>query len=135
MKLSLTVTEDLHFEIFKYDQPSPTSYTSMTRVWIIKQYPGDPNTATPTVLHLRDLSTCALTRHIIAESAGYNPHLERLDFHWTLHTGIKNDQLSLIGNELGVVVQRFDFTRLRLEDRLKAILDLMNTTEDYQTSL
>jgi hypothetical protein len=131
MKLSLTVTPELHFEIFKYDQPSLTSYTSMTRVWTIKQYPGDPATATPTVLNLRDLSTCALMRHIIAESAGYNPHLEHLDFHWTLHTGIKNDQLSLIGNELGVIAKRFDFSRLRIEERLKAILDLMNTTEDY----
>ncbi len=133
MKLSLTVTPDLHFEIFKYDLPSITTY-SATRVWTIKQYPGDPATATPLILRLRDMSTDAITRHIIAESAGYNPHLERLDFHWTLHTGIKNDQLSLLGNELGVVVQRFDFSRLRLEDRLKAVFDLMNTVEDYQES-
>jgi hypothetical protein len=130
MKLSLTVTQDLHFEIFKYDQASQTTFTP-NRIWIIKQYPGDPATATPLVMRLRDLSTDAITRHLIAESAGYNPHLEHLDFHWTLHTGANNDVLSLLGNELGVIARRFDFSRQRLEERLKAVFDLMNSTEEF----
>lgn len=130
MKFSLIVGEDLHFEVYKYDQP--TYFTSLNaRIWVIKQYPGDPETATPLILQLRDASTDAITRHLIAESGGYYPHAETVDFRWTLHSGLDHSRLSLIGQEFGVVTQRLHNSRLRLEDRLRAIFDMMNATENF----
>jgi hypothetical protein len=129
MKLTVTVGTDLIFELYSY-----TAYDSIKfrtdRHWILKQMTADPHTE-PLTLRLIDASPNVLTDHMIAEAFAYNSFAESFDISWTLYSGLLNTTLSARGHESAVPSSHFSFPRLRLEERIRAVVGLMNATDDY----
>lgn len=147
MKLTLSAGPDLTFELYVYTTYDPVKYRT-ERHWTLKQFNGDPHTE-PMAFHLVDPTPTALADHMLAEAFGYNAFADSLDFHWTLYTGLLHTTLSAQGQELAiplntptsasfdtttaVVTARVNPKRFRLEDRIRAVIALMNSTDDYFT--
>jgi hypothetical protein len=129
MKLTVTVGTDLIFELYSYNIYDPYRIRTERR-WSLKQMTADPHTES-LVLNLIDASPSTITDHIVAESIAYNSFAETLDISWTLYSGLLNTTLSARGQETGVPSSHFSFPRLRLEERLRAVIGLMNSTDDY----
>lgn len=129
MKLTVTVGQDLIFELYSYTTTDPVKLRTEHH-WHLRQTTADPHTE-PHVLHLIDASPRALTDHIVAEALAYNSFADTLDIHWTLHSGLLHTTLSAQGQECAVPTTHFSIPRLRLEDRLYAVVGLMNSVEDY----
>lgn len=129
MKLTVTVGADLIFELYSYASYDHCRFRT-ERHWSLKQMTADPHTE-PLALRLIDASPGTLTDYIIAESFAYNSFAESLDISWTLYSGLLNTTLSAQGQETTVPSAQFSFPRLRLEERLRAVISLMNCTEDY----
>lgn len=147
MKFTLSVGTDLTFELYVYTSHDPLKYRN-ERHWVLKQCNGDPHSE-PMILRLIDAQPTAIADHILAEAFGYNAFAESLDFHWTLYTGLLHTALSAQGQEHAVPINapatttfdantttltaRVSAQRFRLEDRIRAIVTLMNSTDDYFT--
>ena len=129
MKLTVTVGADLIFELYSYTTYDQAKLRS-ERHWCLRQMTADPHTE-PLTLRLIDASPGTLTDYIIAESFAYNSFAESLDISWTLYSGLLNTTLSAQGQETTIPSAHFSFPRLRLEDRIRAVIGLMNCTEDY----
>lgn len=145
MKFTLSAGPDLTFELYSYATYDALKYRTEHH-WVLKQCNGDPHTE-PMTLRLVDAQPTALADHILAEAFGYNVFAESLDFHWTLYTGLLHTNLSAQGQELAVPINapstatidantatltaRVSAQRFRLEDRIRAIIALMNSTDDY----
>lgn len=129
MKLTVTVGTDLIFELYSYTVHDHHKIR-IERHWSLKQMTADPH-AEPLVLNLIDANPATITDHIVAESIAYNSFAETLDISWTLHSGLLNTTLSARGQETAVPSSHFSFPRLRLEERLRAVVGLMNSTDDY----
>ncbi len=129
MKLTITVGQDLIFELYSYTTYDPVKLRTEHH-WNLKQMTADPH-AEPLVLRIIDASPRILTDHILAEAFAYNSFVETLDIHWTLHSGLLNTTLSAQGQEHAVPTTHFSFPRLRLEERLYAVVGLMNAIDDY----
>ncbi len=129
MKLTVTVGTDLIFELYSYTAYNQTRFRTEHH-WSLKQMTADPH-AEPLTLCLIDASPGTLTDYILAESFAYNSFAETLEISWTLYSGLLHTTLSAQGQESAIPSSQFSFPRLRLEERLRAVISLMNCVEDY----
>jgi hypothetical protein len=129
MKLIIMVGTDLMFELYSYAAYDPIKYRN-ERHWEFKQTTADPHNE-PLVLRLIDASPNVLADHMIAEAFAYNSFADSFDISWTLYSGLVNTTLSARGHETAIPATHFSFPRLRLEERIRAVVGLMNATDDY----